>query len=133
RLITVMAITFLRFRPDVGQKNADRRTSDGDRRRAPRRGDCILSPRHQPSIPLPRVMTKSGLRRGSTEISILDQTLTLIGQDDEARSRGSFDAGEGREGLRQAQLKNDAADAEAICEAVRRPTMRFVGAKSAEQ
>src|SRR3954454_8424224 len=27
--------------------------------------------------------------------------------------------------------KNDAADAEAICEAVRRPTMRFVGAKSA--
>src|SRR5438046_4060520 len=29
--------------------------------------------------------------------------------------------------------KNDAADAEAICEVVRRPTMRFVGAKSAEQ
>jgi len=29
--------------------------------------------------------------------------------------------------------KNDAADAEAICEAVRRPSMRFVGAKSAEQ
>ena len=29
--------------------------------------------------------------------------------------------------------KNDATDAEAICEAVRRPTMRFVGAKSAEQ
>src|SRR3954470_17717255 len=29
--------------------------------------------------------------------------------------------------------KNDAAAAEAICEAVRRPTMRFVGAKSAEQ
>ena len=29
--------------------------------------------------------------------------------------------------------KNDAADAEATCEAVRRPTMRFVGAKSAEQ
>jgi transposase len=29
--------------------------------------------------------------------------------------------------------KNDAADAEAICEAVRRPTMRFVHAKSAEQ
>src|SRR6202171_5737648 len=28
---------------------------------------------------------------------------------------------------------NDAADAEAICEAVRRPTMRFVGVKSAEQ
>jgi transposase len=27
--------------------------------------------------------------------------------------------------------KNDAADAEAICEAVRRPTMRFVGVKSA--
>jgi transposase len=29
--------------------------------------------------------------------------------------------------------KNDAADAEAICEAVRRPTMRFVEIKSAEQ
>jgi transposase len=29
--------------------------------------------------------------------------------------------------------KNDAADAEAICEAVRRPTMRFVQTKSAEQ
>jgi transposase len=29
--------------------------------------------------------------------------------------------------------KNDAADAEAICEAVRRPTMRFVRVKSAEQ
>jgi transposase len=29
--------------------------------------------------------------------------------------------------------KNDAADAEAICEAVRRPTMRFVQPKSAEQ
>src|ERR1700745_285358 len=29
--------------------------------------------------------------------------------------------------------KNDAADAEAICEAVSRPTMRFVRVKSAEQ
>jgi transposase len=29
--------------------------------------------------------------------------------------------------------KNDAADAEAICEAVRRPTMRFLQVKSAEQ
>ena len=29
--------------------------------------------------------------------------------------------------------KNDAADAEAICEAVRRPSMRFVGVKSVEQ
>jgi hypothetical protein len=29
--------------------------------------------------------------------------------------------------------KNDAADAEAICEAVGRPTMRFVGVKSAKQ
>ena len=29
--------------------------------------------------------------------------------------------------------KNEAADAEAICEAVRRPTMRFVRVKSAEQ
>src|SRR4051812_45442613 len=31
------------------------------------------------------------------------------------------------------QAKNDAADAEAICEAVTRPTMRFVPAKTAEQ
>jgi transposase len=29
--------------------------------------------------------------------------------------------------------KNDAADAEAICEAVKRPTMRFVAVKTAEQ
>lgn len=29
--------------------------------------------------------------------------------------------------------KNDAADAEAICEAVQRPTMRFVPVKSEEQ
>ena len=29
--------------------------------------------------------------------------------------------------------KNDAADAEAICEAVTRPTMRFVAVKSTEQ
>jgi transposase len=29
--------------------------------------------------------------------------------------------------------KNDAADAEAICEAVRRPSMRFVAVKTAEQ
>jgi transposase len=29
--------------------------------------------------------------------------------------------------------KNDAVDAEAICEAVTRPTMRFVPVKSAEQ
>src|SRR6266516_7920707 len=29
--------------------------------------------------------------------------------------------------------KNDAADAEAICEAVQRPTMRFVPVKTAEQ
>jgi transposase len=29
--------------------------------------------------------------------------------------------------------KNDAADAAAICEAVRRPTMRFVAVKSVEQ
>ena len=29
--------------------------------------------------------------------------------------------------------KNDAADAEAICEAVMRPSMRFVSVKTAEQ
>ena len=31
------------------------------------------------------------------------------------------------------RLKNDAADAEAICEAVQRPNMRFVAIKSEEQ
>ena len=35
--------------------------------------------------------------------------------------------------LMPARNKSDAADAEAICEAVRRPTMRFVRVKSAEQ
>jgi hypothetical protein len=38
--------------------------------------------------------------------------------------------------VRRSELKrnkNDAADAEAICEAVRRPTMRFVRIKSPEQ
>jgi transposase len=35
--------------------------------------------------------------------------------------------------LMPARTKNDAADAEAICEAVVRPTMRFVPAKTAEQ
>src|ERR1035437_3355923 len=48
----------------------------------------------------------------------------------------------GREGRREKAtsprpgdgvLRSDAADAEAICEAVRRPTMRFVAVKSAEQ
>ena len=35
--------------------------------------------------------------------------------------------------LREARQVIDAADAEAICEAVTRPTMRFVGVKTAEQ
>ena len=43
------------------------------------------------------------------------------------------DAGEGREGLRQAQQERCAADAAAICEAARRPTVRFVQIKSTEQ
>ena len=38
-----------------------------------------------------------------------------------------------REAIRQAAKKNDAADAEAICEAVTRPNMRFVPVKSEEQ
>ena len=40
---------------------------------------------------------------------------------------------EGREGLPVKRNKNDAADAEAICEAARRPTVRFVQIKSTEQ
>ena len=51
---------------------------------------------------------------------------------DRTRPRGEADAGAVREALRQAQ-KNDAADAEAICEAVTRPTMRFVPVKTPEQ
>ena len=42
------------------------------------------------------------------------------------------DASEGCEAVRQ-RNKNDAADAKAICEAVQRPTMRFVQIKSVEQ
>ena len=38
-----------------------------------------------------------------------------------------------RAGLLVKRNKNDAADAETICEAVRRPTMRFVQIKSVEQ
>jgi hypothetical protein len=56
----------------------------------------------------------------------------LVTRADEARSRSSFDADEGRETYVK-RNKNDAADAEAICEAVRRQTMRFVRSKSAEQ
>ncbi len=44
-----------------------------------------------------------------------------------------FDAGGLRETVRKARGKNDAADAEAICEAVTRQTMRFVPIKSREQ
>jgi len=46
--------------------------------------------------------------------------------------RGATDAGAIREGVHQAQ-QADAADAEAICEAVGRPTMRFVPVKTADQ
>ena len=51
---------------------------------------------------------------------------------DEARPRGAADAGEDVKAYVK-RNKNDAADAEAICEAVRRPTIRFVRIKSTEQ
>jgi hypothetical protein len=46
--------------------------------------------------------------------------------------RGATDAGAIREAYIK-RNKHDAADAEAICEAVQRPTMRFVPVKMAEQ
>jgi len=49
-----------------------------------------------------------------------------------AGTRGATDAGAIREAYIK-RNKNGAADAEAICEAVVRPTMRFVPAKTAEQ
>src|SRR5262249_56151203 len=49
-----------------------------------------------------------------------------------AWARGSTDAGAIREGLHQAQ-QTRCADAAAICEAVQRPTMRFVPVKTADQ
>ena len=51
---------------------------------------------------------------------------------DEAWARSSIDAASLRETLCEAR-QDDAVDAEAICEAVTRPTMRFVAMKSAEQ
>jgi len=50
---------------------------------------------------------------------------------DGARPSGEVDAAGLCEGLVE-RNKNDAADAEAICEEVRRPTMRFVPVKSAD-
>src|SRR5262249_50700834 len=46
--------------------------------------------------------------------------------------RCAIDAGAIRQGVHQ-RNKHDAADAEAICEAVVRPTMRFVPVKTADQ
>lgn len=58
-------------------------------------------------------------------------------QSDHVRQRSSVAAWRGRAAQRGAlyvkRNKNDAADAEAICEAVTRPTIRFVAVKSAEQ
>lgn len=49
-----------------------------------------------------------------------------------ARAQGSADAGILRHAIRLA-AKEDATDAEAICESVARPTMPFVPVKSEEQ
>jgi transposase len=54
----------------------------------------------------------------------------LLGQ--EARADGAHGQVDGA-AIREALCKNDAADAEAICEAVSRPSMRFVPIKNAEQ
>jgi hypothetical protein len=56
-------------------------------------------------------------------------------QSDQVRQRSSVAAWRGRAARRLfvKRNKNDAADAEAICEAMTRPTMRFVAVKSAEQ
>jgi transposase len=50
-----------------------------------------------------------------------------------AGSHGAADGAEVRRALQEKGGKNDGNDAEAICEAVTRPNMRFVPVKSAEQ
>ena len=45
----------------------------------------------------------------------------------------SFIAQTSKQEARRTMNKNDSADAEAICEAVQRPNMRFIPAKSIEQ
>ena len=45
----------------------------------------------------------------------------------------SFIAQTSKQEARRTMIKNDSADVEAICEAVQRPNMRFIPAKSIEQ
>ena len=91
-----------------------------------------------------KVVVRKQLRRGQVMAFFTSLPLCLIGM--EACATAHYWARELRKLGHEVRLmpakdvkayvkrnKNDAADAEAICEAVRRPTMRFVAIKSAEQ
>jgi transposase len=91
-----------------------------------------------------KVVVRKQLRRGQVIAFFASLPLCLIGM--EACATAHYWARELRKLGHEVRLmpakdvkayvkrnKNDAADAEAICEAVRRPTMRFVAIKSAEQ
>ena len=91
-----------------------------------------------------KVVVRKQLRRGQVMAFFASLPLCLIGM--EACATAHYWARELRKLGHEVRLmpakdvkayvkrnKNDAADAEAICEAVRRPTMRFVAIKSAEQ
>ena len=71
----------------------------------------------------------AGLRRGDGGVW---QRALLGPRDWRSRASSAADCTRLREAVLERQ-KNDAADAEAIVEAVLRPTMRFVAVKSAEQ
>ena len=91
-----------------------------------------------------KVVVRKQLRRGQVMAFFAALPLCLIGM--EACATAHYWARELRKLGHEVRLmpakdvkayvkrnKNDAADAAAICEAVRRPTMRFVAIKSAEQ
>ena len=63
----------------------------------------------------------------------LQQCASLGTRVDEIWPRRSADPTDICEAIRQSAGKSDAIDAEAICEAVTRPTMRFVAIKTVEQ
>jgi transposase len=72
--------------------------------------------------------TSSGARcdRGMREFALSGASSRVV------QPRGEADPASVRKALREAG-KNDAADAEALCEAVTRPSMRFVSVKSPDQ
>ena len=77
-----------------------------------------------------KVVVRKQLRRGQMLAFFMALPPCLVGM--EACATSHYWARELAK-LGHQRNKNDAADAEAICEAVRRPTMRFVQIKSVEQ